>query len=110
MTVYKLTDACSVAGQIQPADVEALQAQGYATIVCNRPDGEAFDQPAAASIAAACESRDIAFHNLPIGSAGISAEMIEQFRKIVAQSNGPVLAYCHSGHRSSVLWRASGSP
>ncbi|MBU2677181.1 MAG: TIGR01244 family phosphatase, partial [Gammaproteobacteria bacterium] len=91
-------------------DVEALQTQGYATIVCNRPDGEDFGQPTAASVATACEELNMAFHNLPVDRAGITAEMVERFRKIVAESNGPVLAYCHSGHRSSVLWQASGSP
>ena len=110
MTVYKLTEACSVAGQIQPADVAALQQGGFRTIVCNRPDNEDFGQPSAIEISDACVEHGIAFHHLPVSHAGISAEMVEAFQKIVADSDGPVLAYCRSGQRSSVLWQYSGAP
>lgn len=110
MQIYRLTDACCVAGQIQAADIEALKNDGFVAIVCNRPDGEDFGQPTAASIAAECANHGIAFHHLPISNSGITPEMIQQFQKIVADSNGPVLAYCRSAQRSSVLWQYSGSP
>lgn len=110
MTVYKLTEACSVAGQIQPSDVEKFRQSGYGTIVCNRPDNEDFGQPKAADVKAECDKQGVAFHHLPISNAGISAEMMRQFQIIVADSDGPVLAYCRSGQRSSVLWQFSGSP
>ncbi len=110
MQIYKLTDACSVASQIQPSDVEALRNDGFVTIVCNRPDGEDPGQPSAASIAAECASNGVAFHHLPISNTGITAAMIERFQGILAESDGPVLAYCRSAQRSSVLWQYSGSP
>lgn len=110
MTVYKLTEMCSVAGQIQPEDVAALSRSGFVTIVCNRPDNEDPGQPKAAEIAAACENHGIAFHHLPVSNAGISAEMVAEFQKAVTDSDGQVLAYCRSGQRSSVLWQYSGSP
>lgn len=110
MTIYKLTENCSVAGQIQPEDVQALQANGFVTIICNRPDDEDFGQPTAESVKTECDTRGLAFHHLPISSAGISAETVRQFQEIVAASNGPVLAYCRSGQRSSVLWQYSGGP
>jgi len=110
MTIYKLTETCSVAGQIQPADVQALQESGFVTIVCNRPDDEDFGQPTAAAVKTECDSRGVAFHHLPISNAGISADTVRRFQEIVASSNGQVLAYCRSGQRSSVLWQYSGSP
>lgn len=110
MTIYKLTETCSVAGQIQPDDVEALREDGFVTIVCNRPDDEDFGQPTAAAVKNECDTQGVAFHHLPISNAGISAEMVRQFQEIIAGSNGPVLAYCRSGQRSSVLWQYSGSP
>lgn len=109
MELYKLTDAFSVAPQIQPADVEALKQSGFVAVVCNRPDGEDVGQPTATEIAAECQQHGIAFHHLPI-SDGITAGMIEQFRTIIAESEGPVLAYCRSGQRCSVLWQYSSSP
>lgn len=110
MTIYKLTETCSVAGQIQAGDVEALRQAGFVTVVCNRPDGEDLGQPTAAEIASECENHDIAFHHLPISHSGITGDMVRQFQTLVAASNGQVLAYCRSGQRSSVLWQYSGSP
>lgn len=110
MQIYNLTKRCSVAGQIQPGDVEVLRQTGFVTIVCNRPDGEDYGQPTAAQIASECENRGVAFHHQPISNSEITAEMVQQFQKVVAESNGQVLAYCRSGQRSSVLWQYSGSP
>lgn len=110
MTLYELTEACSVAGQIQPGDIATLQQGGYRTIVCNRPDNEDAGQPSANEISDACAAHGIAFHHLPVTNAGISAEMVQEFQKIIADSDGPVLAYCRSGQRSSVLWQYSGAP
>ena len=88
MTIYKLTETCSVAGQIQPADVHALQENGFVTIVCNRPDDEDFGQPTAAAVKTECDIQGVAFHHLPISNAGISAETVKRFQEIVAGSNG----------------------
>ncbi len=110
MTIYRLSDSCAVAGQIQPSDVAALADEGYTTIVCNRPDGEEFGQPLAADVAAECEARGIAFHFIPIDRSGLTMDMVEQFRRAVDESQGPLLAYCRSGQRCSVIWQASGSP
>lgn len=110
MQIYKLTEACAVAAQIQPADVATLQQDGFVTIVCNRPDNEDPGQPTAAAVASECERLGVAFHHLPVSHDGISAEMVERFKKIIADSDGALLAYCRSGQRSSVLWQYSGSP
>ena len=110
MTIYQLTEMCSVAAQIQPGDVAALSRTGFVTIICNRPDNEDPGQPGAAEIAAECDNHGVAFHHLPISNTGISAEMVAEFQKAISESDGQVLAYCRSGQRSSVLWQYSGSP
>lgn len=110
MSIYRLSETCAVSGQIAAADITTLAVDGYATVICNRPDGEEFGQPLAADVAAACKEHGIAFHFIPIGHGGLTADLIGRFRDAVANSDGPVLAYCRSGHRSSVIWQASGSP
>lgn len=109
MTIYQLSETCAVAGQIQPADVAAFAAEGFTTIVCNRPDGEDFGQPAARDVEAECAAHGIVFHHIPVGR-GLSMELVAQFQQAVAASAGKILAYCRSGQRSSVIWQASGSP
>ncbi|MDH5455252.1 MAG: TIGR01244 family sulfur transferase [Gammaproteobacteria bacterium] len=110
MTIYRLSDTCAVSSQIQPRDVAALAAEGFTTIICNRPDGEDFGQPTAAAVADECAAHGVAFHNIPIDRSGLTMDRVERFRDAVAASTGPVLAYCRSGQRSSVIWQASGSP
>lgn len=110
MSIYRLSETCAVSGQITPADVTTLAADGYATVICNRPDGEEVGQPTAADVAAACNGHGIAFHFIPIDHSGLTPTMIDDFRDAVAGSDGPVLAYCRSGQRSSFIWEASGSP
>jgi uncharacterized protein (TIGR01244 family) len=110
MTIYRLSERCAVAGQIRPDDVETLSAQGFRTIICNRPDNEDFGQPTADEIAAACELHDIDFHRIPVSHGGLSMDTVAQFRDAVSASEGLVLAYCRSGQRSSIIWQASGAP
>lgn len=110
MTVYRLSENCAVSSQIRPADVVAIAAEGFTTIICNRPDGEDFGQPPASDIAVECEAQGIAFQLIPIDRNGLTMNMVEEFRIAIAASEGPVFAYCRSGQRSSVLWQASGSP
>lgn len=110
LTIYRLSETCAVAGQIQPADVESIAGDGFLTIVCNRPDGEEPGQPSSRDIAAECEVRGLAFHYIPIDGSGLTMNHVEAFRTAVAQSGGLLLAYCRSGQRSSVIWQASGSP
>ena len=110
MTVYRLSENCAVSSQIQPADVAAIAAEGFTTIVCNRPDGEDFGQSTAGDVAAACEAQGVTFKLIPIDRNGLTMDMVEDFRSAIDASEGPVLAYCRSGQRSSVIWQASGSP
>ena len=44
-----LTPKLAVASQITPADVARIAAEGYTTILNNRPDGEEPGQPRAAA-------------------------------------------------------------
>jgi len=110
MSIYRLSETCSVGSQILVDDVASLATDGFVTIICNRPDGEDLDQPLAKAIATECEQHNIAFHFIPVHRSGLTMDMVENFGEAVASSTGQVLAYCRSGQRSSVLWQASGSP
>ena len=110
MSIYQLSDTVAATAQIRPEDIAAIAELGFSTIICNRPDGEDFGQPTADDIAAECKASDIEFHFIPVDRNGLTKEMVESFSSAVAQSKSKVLAYCRSGQRSSVLWRASGSP
>jgi uncharacterized protein (TIGR01244 family) len=97
-----ITPEVSVAPQIAPSDVALAAAQGFRTIVNNRPDGESFDQPAGAEIAAACAAAGLNYVAIPIDHTGFSLDQVEAMAGAIA--NGPVLAFCRSGTRSCNLW------
>lgn len=98
----RITDHVSVAPQIAPEDVAAAAAQGFATVVNNRPDGESLDQPPGSDIAAACAAVGLNYVAIPIDHTGFSLEQVEAMAAALA--NGPVLAFCRSGTRSCNLW------
>lgn len=103
----RINDQVSVAGQITAADVPALKGAGFTTIINNRPDAEAPGQPAGGEIEAAAMAAGLAYHHIPLGREGVSADMVEKTRAALDQSGGAVLAYCRSGTRSTTLWALS---
>jgi uncharacterized protein (TIGR01244 family) len=106
MQLSKLTDNYAVAEQIQPTDVAEIAAQGFAAVICNRPDNEEPGQPQVSEIAAACDAAGIAFHHIPVSVMPIPLAAVQEHRDAIDASTGPVLAYCRSGQRSMVIWQA----
>ena len=111
----KLSDDFYASPQITPQEVSEAAAMGITLVINNRPDGEAPDQPAGADIEAATRAAGMDYLAIPIGSAGFSEPQVEKLQEALAASQGPVLGYCRSGTRSTLLWslaqaRGGGSP
>lgn len=98
----QLEESVFVSGQIAPQEVPELAGRGISLIVNNRPDGEAPNQPGAAEIKAAAEAAGIRYRDIPISQ--LTPEAIEEMRQALAEADGPVLAFCASGTRSTYLW------
>lgn len=94
----------AVAAQLQPEHVAEIAMQGYRALICNRPDGEVEGQPPASDLAAAAAELGLAFRCIPVVGSAIGEADITAFRAALDQLPGPILAYCRSGNRSSVLW------
>lgn len=107
MQIRRVTDEIAVAPQISVADVVEIAAAGFASIICNRPDGESFDQVAYADIEAAAQAAGLEIIWQPIPVGGLADGDAEKFGEIVDQLPKPVLAYCKSGTRCIVLWSLS---
>lgn len=107
LDLKRINDHISVSGQILPEDVATLKAAGFTTIINNRPDAEQPDQPAGAQIEAAAKAVGLAYHAIPLGRDGVSANMVEKTRAVLEGSQGPVFAFCRSGTRSTTLWALS---
>ena len=63
------------------------------------------DPGATALDALAAQAAGLAYHYLPVISGQVTAEQVAAFAAVVADSKGPVLAFCRSGARSTNMWR-----
>jgi uncharacterized protein (TIGR01244 family) len=104
MEYRPINDQYAVAGQITAAEVAAIKAAGFKSVICNRPDGEQFGQPAAAEIRAAVEAAGLTFRHIPVVSGKITPEDVEKTAAALGEVEGPVFAYCRSGSRSTNLY------
>ncbi|WP_417583746.1 TIGR01244 family sulfur transferase [Pelagibacterium sp.] len=107
MDIRKINDRVSVSGQILPKDVETIKQAGFVSIINNRPDGEAPDQPTSAEIASAAQAAGLGYYDIPMGREGVTPDMVAATRTALEQSEGPVFAFCRSGTRSTTLWALS---
>lgn len=107
MQLRRLTNELAVAGQVNPSDIPGLVAQGIRAIICNRPDGEAPDQPAYAEMEKAAAANGIKIAYQPVVMTAISDADAEAFGKLLDELPKPVLVYCRSGMRSATLWALS---
>jgi len=107
MELKRINEHVTVSPQISPADVAILKAEGFTTIINNRPDGEAPDQPTSDSIQQAAQAAHMVYHYIPLGREGVSPDMVERTKSALAASEGPVFCYCRSGTRSTTLWALS---
>ena len=99
MEIKKISPECAVSSQITTGDLADIKAAGFCGIVCNRPDGEAEDQPAFEEIRKAASALGIDTRYVPVreGDVATFSEAIEELPR-------PFLAYCRSGSRSATLW------
>ena len=100
----KLDDAVSVAGQISVDDVAEAARQGFVAIVNNRPDDEQPGQPSGAEIEAAARANGLSYRAIPITHAGFSTNQVDAMVEALSAAQGPLLAFCRSGTRSTLVW------
>ena len=100
----RLNDRVLASHQISLADVANAASQGVVMIVNNRPDGESDDQVPGSEIEAAAKAAGMGYVAIPVTHAGWSEGQVRAMANVLAEAKGPVLAYCRSGTRSTLLW------
>lgn len=104
MDIRPITDGYAVTPQIAPEDAAAIAAAGFRTVICNRPDGENPPELQAEAVGRAVEAAGLKFAVLPLTHQTMTPENIAAQRALIEGSDGPVLAYCASGTRCTVIW------
>ncbi|MBS1097114.1 TIGR01244 family phosphatase [Gluconobacter sphaericus] len=105
MPTRHLTDSYAVSPQIAVQDIADLKAEGFRTILCFRPDGEAPDQPDMKVIEAAAKEAGLAFAAIPVKAGTVPTDaQVAQTREVLATLPAPVVGYCRSGTRAAQIW------
>jgi uncharacterized protein (TIGR01244 family) len=100
----KITDTVYASPQIAAEDLAEAAALGIAMVINNRPEGESDDQTPGDEIEAAARAAGMDYAAIPVTHAGFSQPQVDAMASALAGARGPVLAYCRSGTRSTLLW------
>lgn len=100
----RLSDTVYASPQITAEQVGEAAALGVRLVINNRPEGEAEDQAPGREIEAATRAAGMDYVAIPITMATLSQADVAAMQAALERTDGPVLAYCRSGTRSTLLW------
>lgn len=100
----KLVEGVYASPQIGLPEIALASAMGVTLIVNNRPEDEEPGQIPGPEIEAAAQAAGIAYVAIPITHAGFSEPQVRAMADALEGADGPILAYCRSGTRSTLLW------
>lgn len=104
MDMRKITDHFYAAPQISPEDVAEIAAAGIKRVICNRPDIEVPPSHQAEAIETAVRAAGMEFALQPLTHLTMTPDVIAANQALIDGVDGPVLAYCASGTRSTIAW------
>lgn len=101
-----LSASVSVGPQLQPSDMATLAAQGYSSVINNRPDDEEPGQPSSTEMEAAATSAGLAYLHVPVRGMPDDDAVAQVKDRLAADPTGKVRTamFCRSGMRSSAAW------
>lgn len=103
MDLRQLSPTLAVSPQIMPEDVPALAEAGFKVLVNNRPDDEVGPEMDHEVMAQAAAAAGMSYVYLPFHPGQVTPQLISDFGAATI-GRGPVIAYCRSGNRCTVLW------
>ena len=104
MNVKPLSRDLSVMPQIEATEVADLAARGFKSIIGNRPESEAPDQPTWNSLVAETERHGMSARQIPVVPGQITADAVNRFAEALRELPTPIAAFCRTGTRSAMLW------
>jgi len=107
MRFASIDQQISVSPQIFPEDLPDIAQLGFRSVICNRPDGEAADQPTFEEIEIAAKKLGLEIRYQPITAGMVSDDDAQDFGNHLNALPKPILAYCRSGTRCATLWALS---
>ncbi len=100
----QLSDRVFASPQIGLEEVAEAARMGIGLIINNRPEGESDDHVPGSEIESAARAAGLDYVAIPVTHAGFSEGQMKAMAAALASTDKPVLAYCRSGTRSTLLW------
>ncbi|MFN3727429.1 MAG: TIGR01244 family sulfur transferase [Allosphingosinicella sp.] len=107
MELTRLSEQLATSPQVRPEDLREIAASGFVGVINNRPDAEAPDQPRSLELEAEAKRVGLAYWHVPVVPGAMTDKDVRSFAAALAEADGPVLAFCRTGNRSTALWKAS---
>lgn len=96
----------STAPQVCPEDMAQVMQAGFVSVMVNRPDFEGgANQPTAQAVEASARAQGLHFYRLPFSGADLSPSLALQFAQVLGDAPKPILLYCRTGARSTMIFR-----
>ncbi|MBL6839943.1 MAG: TIGR01244 family phosphatase [Rhodobacteraceae bacterium] len=93
-----------VSPQLEPQQIAEIADNGFVKIICNRPDMEVSPFYSSSVMEDLAKENNIEFHLLELTHEMMTPATAVIQRELFLNCEGPVLAYCASGTRCSLLW------
>jgi sulfide:quinone oxidoreductase len=107
MDLNHLSPHFATAPQLQLDDIGRLAALGFKGIINNRPDNEGTDQPGSDALAAEAKRHGLVYRHIPVVPGQATDADARAFAAALNEADGPVVAFCRTGHRAASLWNAA---
>ena len=104
MEIRPITPRYAVSPQITVEDVPAIAEAGFVKVICNRPNIEVPAIMQSDVIGDAVRAAGMEYEVLELTHQTMTPENVALQRELSESCSGPVLAYCASGTRCSVVW------
>ena len=104
MEIRPITPRYAVSPQITVEDVPAIAEAGFVKVICNRPNMEVPAPMQSDAIGDAVRAAGMEYEVLELTHQTMTPENVSLQREMAENCKGPVLAYCASGTRCSVVW------
>lgn len=106
MDMRQITPRFFVSPQISPEDLNEIASAGFVRVICNRPDVEVPPSHQSLVMQDAATAAGIDFVVCPLTHQNMTPDTIAENAAHMG-ADGPVLAYCASGTRSTIAWALS---
>ena len=103
MDAKKISAKVMVGQQPSAKELADLRAQGVATVVNLRTEGEKNQPLSPDDEGGEAKAAGLSYHHIPVSIPSLSTQQVKAVREAIQNSEGPVYVHCGAGQRACAL-------